>query len=418
MVLGRAFCVSPGHKPLNLRAAGGKAFSHAALEPRQMGSAKHTNNPRGAAMNKQMKDPATRSGVSMGHKTIIALRGKPGEMVPPGGFIEAIRGRVRRAMAVTALLTLALLLASCGQDQPPGTYQGYMEAELTYIGAPRAGRLQDLAVKRGHKVKGGAALFRLDDTIQLTDRNQAAEDLKAARDNLADLKKGERPSEIEALLQQLAKSKATLDLARQEYEWRLKAHKTRAVSTEDLHNAAASFLSAQADVKEQEADLATARLGSREDQIKQASDQVKAREAALQQAEWLLAQMNQNAPAAATVFDTFYTRGEWVEAGQPVLALLVPSDLKVRFFVPEPEVSAIKLGQKIALSCDGCPKGMTARVNYIKSQVEYTPPVIYSADMRSKLVVMVEARPGPKGIEHLHPGLPVDVSTGASGASK
>ena len=332
--------------------------------------------------------------------------------------VRQIARTTRRSMAVPALLALAMLLSSCGQDQPPGTYQGYMEAELTYIGAPRAGRLQNLAVKRGHKVKDGAALFRLDDTIQLTDRNQAVEDLKAARDNLADLKKGERPSEIEALLQQLAKSRASLDLARQEYEWRLKAHKTRAVSTEDLHNAAATFLSAQAAVKEQEADLATARLGSREDQIRQAADQVKAREAALQQAEWLLAQMNQNAPAAATVFDTFYTRGEWVEAGQPVLAILVPSDLKVRFYVPESEVSAIRLGQEIAVSCDGCPKGMTARVNYIKSEVEYAPPVIYSAEMRSKLVVMVEARPGPKGIELLHPGLPVDVFTNAPGASK
>ena len=95
-------------------------------------------------------------------------------------------------------------------------------------------------------------------------------------------------------------------------------------------------------------------------------------------------------------------------ASRPVLALLPPGNLKVRFFVPETVLANLAYGDTVRVSCDGCAKDLTARVSFIARQSEFTPPVIYSLEERSKLVYMIEALPQqPAG---LRVGQPVDVT--------
>ena len=81
--------------------------------------------------------------------------------------------------------------------------------------------------------------------------------------------------------------------------------------------------------------------------------------------------------------------------------------MKIRFFVPETALGGLALGQTLQVRCDGCADDLTAKVSYISTEAEYTPPIIYSNETRSKLVFMVEARPD-NGAE-LHPGQPVEV---------
>ncbi len=82
--------------------------------------------------------------------------------------------------------------------------------------------------------------------------------------------------------------------------------------------------------------------------------------------------------------------------------------MKVRFFVPEPRLGAIRLGDQVEIHCDSCAPGLTAAISYIAPEAEYTPPVIYSREMRAKLVYLIEAKPAqPAG---LRPGQPVDVT--------
>jgi len=110
------------------------------------------------------------------------------------------------------------------------------------------------------------------------------------------------------------------------------------------------------------------------------------------------------------VVDTLFARGEWVPAGAPVVSLLPPANVKVRFFVPEPRLGSVTVGQKVALACDGCAAPIAGTVSFIAPQAEYTPPVIYSKDSRAKLVFLVEARPAPEDAVKLHPGQPIDVT--------
>jgi HlyD family secretion protein len=101
----------------------------------------------------------------------------------------------------------------------------------------------------------------------------------------------------------------------------------------------------------------------------------------------------------------FFHAGEWAPANQPILSLLPDDRIKVRFFVPERAASAYRVGGKVNFSCDGCAKGLTARIDFVSPRPEFTPPVIYSRETRDRLVYLVEARPSVR----LNPGQPVDV---------
>ncbi len=131
--------------------------------------------------------------------------------------------------------------------------------------------------------------------------------------------------------------------------------------------------------------------------------------AALQQATWKLQQKQIAAPRNGLVFDTLYREGEWVAAGSPIVQLLPPENIEVRFFVPETVVGKLKVGQNISVHCDGCDAEVVSAITFISNQVEYTPPVIYSNENRNKLAFMVIAKPPVGKAPLLHPGQPVEV---------
>lgn len=129
----------------------------------------------------------------------------------------------------------------------------------------------------------------------------------------------------------------------------------------------------------------------------------------LAQAEWNLAQMKQAAPQTGLVYDTLFRPGEWVAAGKPIVALLPPANIKVRAFVPETRVGALQVGEKARVAVDGVAENFDGTISYISPRAEYTPPVIYSRESRSKLVFRVEIHFEPAVAAKLHPGQPVDV---------
>jgi HlyD family secretion protein len=123
-----------------------------------------------------------------------------------------------------------------------------------------------------------------------------------------------------------------------------------------------------------------------------------------------LARRSANAPVAGTVHQIYFREGEMVGQQRPVLSILPPGNMKVRFFVPETDLPKLSIGQDVQVSCDGCESGLTAKIYYIATNAEYTPPVIYSQEERHKLVYLVQARPNKPDL--LRVGQPVSVVTG------
>jgi HlyD family secretion protein len=301
-----------------------------------------------------------------------------------------------------------LLLAGCTAERS-GSFQGYVEGEFVYVASPLAGTLTHLAVARGSEVKADQLLFELEQEAEAAALREAEERLAQASARLDNLTKGRRPSEIAALQALLERAKANLRLSEIEWDRRSKLREGKVISAEELDFAKARLDADQAQVAALTAELETARLGARPDEIRAGEAEVKALTAALTKAQWALRQKTQRAPNDAWVHDTLYRLGEWVPAGNPVVTLLPPANLKVRFFVPQAALARVKLGQGVSVRIDGAATNHTATVNYISTQPEFTPPVIYSKENRAKLVFMVEAAFAPPEARNLRPGQPLDV---------
>lgn len=306
------------------------------------------------------------------------------------------------------LLCVLCITTGCAHDSP-GSFQGYVEGEYQLISSPLAGQLQALSVSRGMTVTAGGPLFTLEQQSEAAAVSEAEQALRRAENTLVDLGKGLRPSEIAAVKARLAQAEAAAKLAGQELARREKLFLQNAISREELDRARKEKESSVAAVAQLTAELRTAGLGARPDEILAARADVKAAGDRLEQARWRVEQKTQKAPTAGYVFDTFYVAGEFVPAGYPVVSILPPGNIKIRFFVPETVVGTLAADQQVSVAFDGAAKMYRGTISYISPQAEYTPPIIYSRETRTKLVFLVEAKIAPDQAIDLHPGQPVDV---------
>ncbi len=259
---------------------------------------------------------------------------------------------------LSLLVLTAGFFAGCSPDSS-NEFQGYIEGEYVYVAPPLGGTLTNLAVARGDKVKRGQLLFELE--------------------------RGSETAALDEAEKNLAQAKANFALSETNYGRRqqLRDGPNGVISAEELDQSRT----------QRNADAA----------------QVASQQAAFDKAKWSFDQKQQFAPTDAFVQDTLYRQGEWIAAGNPVVVLLPPENLKVRFFVPQEVLPKIKTGETVNVSFDGATKNYSATVNFISTQNEFTPPVIYNRENRAKLVFMIEAKFSPADAAELRPGQPVDV---------
>jgi HlyD family secretion protein len=320
----------------------------------------------------------------------------------------------RRAILLVAVVLVPAAAAAVWWYQRlpagPAAWQGYAEADFVKLAPTQPGQLTAVPVSRGDEVPAGALLFAQDDIQDRAARDQAASQLDQAERQLANLQAPAKPTEITQAEANLADARATRDRARADYARSEALVKKGAISIETFDQRRAEFGSAEAKVAALEAMLAQmhAPMG-RETEIATQRAAVAAARASLAMAEWRLGQRRVAAPAAGRIADVLARPGEMVAAGTPVVSLLPPENIFVRFFVPEPDLARVHRGDRVAFACDNCPPGRSGTVSFISPQAEYTPPLIYSEESRAKLVYLVEARPPAAEAHLLTPGQPVRV---------
>lgn len=318
----------------------------------------------------------------------------------------------RRRTAIFAVL--ALVLAGGGawyglRKEPPRLgYQGYVEGNLVFMAPEEGGRIEKMTIETGDQVKLGMLLFALDASMQRAQKLEAEAKLRQAQAQVADLQSAlQRPEEIAVLKAQEERAKSQLDLSRTELD-RQRTLFDRGYSAQaQLDQAQTAFDRDKAALDEVRRQIDAGQISGRSATILAGQAAVQAAEATLGQIETRLAKRQVNAPADALAQDIYFRVGEVVNAGQPVLALLPPANRRIRFYVPEPRLSTLSLGEEILVGCDNCPAGLAAKISFISKEAEYTPPVIFSEQERSKLVFRIEAQ--PIGDYSLPIGLPVTV---------
>lgn len=294
------------------------------------------------------------------------------------------------------LFSVSAALGAC-DTQVENAWLGYAEGEEAFIAAPQPGWLTSIEVERGANVSPGDVLFTLDATRELAARDNAEAAIEAGEAMIAQ-------AEAQAAQALAARAQAEADTQRSEREFERQEGLVAIGATprREVEQAEATLLSARARRTQAEAQRAQA-MGLRA----QAEAQIEEARAALATANFNLSERSVQARVGGTVQDIYFRAGEYATSA-PVLSILPPENVFIRFFVPEAELATLALGDEVRIGCDNCPDDLSANISFISAEVEFTPPVIYSVTNRQKLVFKAEARM-PGGLP-LRPGLPVDVT--------
>jgi len=321
---------------------------------------------------------------------------------------------MRRAAAIAAIL-LALggfaawrMMGDASPADAP--FLGYVEGETLYIGPNEGERLSKLYVAAGSVVTAGDPLFAM--ATPLLDRSHAEADarigqLEAQVQNLQAATS--RPEQIAVMQAALERAEAALVLSRNDYQRQRKLFATGDIAKATLDRAEMALKRDEASVKEARRQMEAARIPGRSQEIEAAAAMLGQAREQLQAIDIRIARQSVKAPANGVVQDVFFRPGEVVKEGQPVVALLPPENRKVRFYVPEPRLAALRVGARVKIGCDGCAGDLFGLISFVASRQEYTPPVIFSDVERAKLVFKVEARLEGKARE-LPLGMPVSVT--------
>ena len=265
------------------------------------------------------------------------------------------------------LIISGLVLVACQKTE--NKYNGYIDADLTYLSSDFGGRIANLAVTRGEFVQNGQLLFKLEQTNE--SRNIAIS--QANQDNL------------QAQHQQVVDK---INYTQANYNRLQKLEAQGAASSDEL-------------------DQAQQNLNVLKNQLSSINAQLVGNKFDTAQKNWQLERKQNIAPESGIVFDSYFNPSEYVQSGTPILSLITSKNIKVIFFVPENELGKIHLGENISFTSDGNSTPQNGAISYISAQAEYTPPIIFSSEDRQKLVFRIEARLDNPSLTKIHLGQPV-----------
>ncbi|MGC1183461.1 HlyD family secretion protein [Legionella sp.] len=270
-----------------------------------------------------------------------------------------------RQLIFICLVTVFLI--SCKHENK--SFNGYIDTDLVYLSADFSGRLVDLAVFKGQLVNANQFLFKLEQTSEQYD---VAKSKLNQKDLLAQRQ--------QAIIQ--------LNYNKINYHRNLTMRQHNAASQGDL-------------------DAALRDLDSAKQQVASLDFKIESNQFDTKEKKWRIERKENYAPSTGIIFDTYYTKGEFVQTGYPVLSLITKDNVKAIFFVPQQELSRIRLNEKIKVKVDQDSLYAMGHIFYISNIAEFTPPIIYSREERQRLVFRIEAKIDSPDLEKLHLGQPV-----------
>lgn len=259
------------------------------------------------------------------------------------------------------------LLTACEKENK--SFSGYIDTDLVYLSSDFGGRLTDLAVLKGQLVQSNQFLFKLEQTSEQYNVK------------MSQLTKKDLLAQRQQILAQLNYNKIN-------YRRTLEMRQQNAASQNDL-------------------DAAKRDLNVSKEQLTDIDVRIKNNQVDTADKKWQMTRKENFAPVTGIIFDTYYTKGEFVQAGAPVLSLITQNNIKAIFFVPEEELDQLRLNEHVKIKTDNNENFATGHIFYISNIAEYTPPIIYSREERQRLVFRIEAKIDSPDLEKIHLGQPV-----------
>ena len=287
---------------------------------------------------------------------------------------------------------------------------GTVEATEAELGFQVPGRIEEVRVREGDRVRTGDELAHLDRAELEARRGQAQAQLGAARALLAELESGSRREEVAQAREALRAANERYADARRDVERTRRLFEGGARSQEAYDKARLAFEVAESQRDQAQQQVQMVETGPRRERITGQRAVVAQAEAAVRQIEAMLANAMIKAPFDAVVTVRDREPGETVSAGAPVLTVMNFEDRWVRIYVREDRIGAVRLGERATITTDSY-RGKTyeGAVSFIASQAEFTPRNVQTSEERVKLVYAVKVRVSGDPAHDLKPGMPADV---------
>ncbi len=305
-----------------------------------------------------------------------------------------LRGKVKPGTLGALLGVVAVsLLAGCHRHtEVPSGFQGIVEYDQRVIGFEVPGRIEQVAVQRGDRVKAGQLLARLDETMQRLTVDSRRKDQAVAEADLALLLAGSRREDIASGVAEVQAVMATEDQARKEDDRVHMLVTSGALPSSELDKADADLKRATEQRKSLEQKLLELRKGSRPEELTRSRAHVDQARALLALEQERLARYTLSANADAEVVDVEVKAGEFAVVGSPAVTLADTAHPYVDVFVPEGSMDGIKLGASMTVHVDMTSTPFSGKVEYVSPETEFTPKFLFSEQERPHLVVRVRVR--------------------------
>lgn len=292
------------------------------------------------------------------------------------------------ALVVAAVATRGFGLIASGASTAL-TLHGNVDIRQVDLGFRVSGRIATIPFDEGARVAEGAVLAALDPT-PLRDQLSAAEaQIAVAGAELDKRRNGNRPQDIAQAQAKLADAQAVLANAREEYDRRADLVKTGAVSQAVFDGSAARFRSAQAQVAAAAQALSLQRAGARREDVAAAAAQRQQAVAQAAKAKTDLSDSVLRAPNAGTILTRAREPGAIVQPGETVLTLTIDRPMRVRAYIPEPDLTRISPGMAVTVTTDGNGKAYRGTIGSISPTAEFTPKTVQTESLRTDLVYRV-----------------------------
>ena len=307
-----------------------------------------------------------------------------------------------------ALLTWAMVGAwGCvPRDSDASAYQGVVEYDERDLGFEVSGRVRELAVHEGDMLQPGTLIARVDPELERSALLARDAETRAAEEQLALLRAGSRPEDVQTLRARLDAARANEALLRLTAERTRKLVAAQASPRAVLDQTEAELLRATADRRAAEEILLASTKGARHQELAESADRAAAARANAELQRERVARFELRALDSAEVLEVHLRTGESAAVGQPVVTVADSSHPYADVFVPQGEVDGIRVGAIARAKVDSLAYEVTGRVERVLRRTEFTPRYIFSRDERAKLVIRVRLRFDDPG-RVLHAGVPL-----------
>nr|WP_312821850.1 HlyD family efflux transporter periplasmic adaptor subunit [Acinetobacter oleivorans] len=273
------------------------------------------------------------------------------------------------------------------------TLYGNVDIRQVSLAFEQSGRIEKLLVQEGDKVKAGQLLATLNTNALHIQAKQAQAQLKAQKEAIVKQDVGARPEEISQAKAQLASAQAELDKTNknlQRLQILVSSTDGRAISQQELDYAKSNKDSAEAAVRERQANLELIIKGARQEDREATKAQYEVTKANLDLINYNLTQAELKSPVNAVVRARLQEVGDMTTAQKAVYTLALTDPKWIRVYVNEQDLSSIKMGGTAQVIRDSDPnQPINGKIGYISSVAEFTPKTVQTEEIRTTLVYEV-----------------------------